>query len=391
MATIDVASNSALLAVAEKLAEQNNILTNGSVTIRGDDGISASHSWDGTVLTITSASGTSSADLKGDQGIQGIPGETGNSGVYVGAGEMPDDCNVQIDPDGDIIDLAAIKAEVTPVKGVDYFDGNDYVLTPADMQDIAEMVDGATIVQAPKYVNSVDEMTDTSRVYVLASTGKIWAYMNATVEKEVTRRVDIVGTTDNPYIANSRLTSSSTEDTFSNDASGYVVTPKIDLTKEAYQGKTIILHLEGLEYFTETATTWIQHRDYRYDGSIIQGRSSSDCPMSGGNTFYSCQNIIITRHSASNTALEITPPIKYGSEAVEIGYVRFCAQGTESASTIYITYPDTEIVTGGAWVDTGTAYAPTLTNEEKAEIAEQAAAIIDNNLLSVIGSGEVSV
>ena len=35
------------------------------------------HSWDGTVLTITSDSGTSSADLKGDMGIrgpQGIPG-----------------------------------------------------------------------------------------------------------------------------------------------------------------------------------------------------------------------------------------------------------------------------------------------------------------------------
>ena len=39
MATIDVASNSALLAVAEKLAEQNNILSNGSVTIKGDPGV----------------------------------------------------------------------------------------------------------------------------------------------------------------------------------------------------------------------------------------------------------------------------------------------------------------------------------------------------------------
>ena len=61
----------------------------------GIDGISAEHSWDGTVLTITSASGTSSADLKGEKGDaftyddfteeqieglrgpQGIQGETG--------------------------------------------------------------------------------------------------------------------------------------------------------------------------------------------------------------------------------------------------------------------------------------------------------------------------
>lgn len=37
----------------------------------GDDGISATHKWDGTKLTITSATGTSSADLKGDKGNPG--------------------------------------------------------------------------------------------------------------------------------------------------------------------------------------------------------------------------------------------------------------------------------------------------------------------------------
>ncbi len=42
---------------------------------------------------------------KGEQGIQGPKGDkgaTGNSGVYFGSGEMPTDCNVQIDPDGDV-------------------------------------------------------------------------------------------------------------------------------------------------------------------------------------------------------------------------------------------------------------------------------------------------
>lgn len=37
----------------------------------GKDGISATHEWNGTVLTITSASGTSSADLKGRPGDPG--------------------------------------------------------------------------------------------------------------------------------------------------------------------------------------------------------------------------------------------------------------------------------------------------------------------------------
>ena len=48
----------------------------------GKDGISATHQWNGTVLTVTSASGTSSADLKGDKGKQGDTGAVGEAGGY---------------------------------------------------------------------------------------------------------------------------------------------------------------------------------------------------------------------------------------------------------------------------------------------------------------------
>jgi hypothetical protein len=41
---------------------------------------SITHTWDGTILTITTDSGTSSADLKGEQGIQGEKGEAGADG-----------------------------------------------------------------------------------------------------------------------------------------------------------------------------------------------------------------------------------------------------------------------------------------------------------------------
>ena len=40
----------------------------GGSVAPGKDGIDCTHEWNGTVLTITSASGTSSADLKGDKG-----------------------------------------------------------------------------------------------------------------------------------------------------------------------------------------------------------------------------------------------------------------------------------------------------------------------------------
>ncbi len=50
----------------------------------GKDGVSCTHSWEGTVLTVTSASGTSSSDLrgpKGDAGATGARGATGPAGA----------------------------------------------------------------------------------------------------------------------------------------------------------------------------------------------------------------------------------------------------------------------------------------------------------------------
>ena len=136
----------------------------GSDGAPGKNGISTTHSWNGTVLTITSASGTSSADLKGekgdkgDTGATGPRGETGATGPQGAAGATGPQ-----GPKGDKGDaftysdftaeqLATLKGEkgdigpqgpqgergpkgeqgiqgpagndgYTPVKGVDYFDG----------------------------------------------------------------------------------------------------------------------------------------------------------------------------------------------------------------------------------------------------------------------------
>ena len=46
------------------------------------NGVSVTHEWNGTVLTLTSASGTTSVDLKGDKGEQGDKGDKGEAFVY---------------------------------------------------------------------------------------------------------------------------------------------------------------------------------------------------------------------------------------------------------------------------------------------------------------------
>lgn len=78
----------------------------------GKDGVSCTHSWNGTTLTVTSASGTSSADLKGEKGDVGtafVPAvdNSGNLSWTNGGGlENPDTINI-VDavlaalPDGD--------------------------------------------------------------------------------------------------------------------------------------------------------------------------------------------------------------------------------------------------------------------------------------------------
>lgn len=94
----------------------------GPQGVAGVNGVSCTHRWNGTTLTITSASGTSSADLKGDRGEQGATGPAGKDGVDGRNGV-----------DGH-----------TPVKGTDYF-------TDADT---AEMV-AAVIAALPVYNGEV--------------------------------------------------------------------------------------------------------------------------------------------------------------------------------------------------------------------------------------------
>ena len=54
------------------------------------------------------------ADFTAEQllSLKGEKGDTGSSGVYVGSGDMPEDCNVQIDTNGEVLTLADIVREV---------------------------------------------------------------------------------------------------------------------------------------------------------------------------------------------------------------------------------------------------------------------------------------
>lgn len=89
---------------------------------KGDDGMSVTHIWNGTTLMVTSASGTSSANLKGDKGDTGERGEKGEQGIQGEKGDKGD-AGAQ-GPKGDKGD-----AGYSPVRGTDYW-------TEADKDEI---------------------------------------------------------------------------------------------------------------------------------------------------------------------------------------------------------------------------------------------------------------
>ena len=317
------------------------------------------------VVTVTLSNGTTSTftvknGSKGSQGIQGEKGETGAQGA-----------------DG--------KDGLNGKDGTNGVDGKDYILTDIDKSEIAGLVENATIVQAPKFAESIDKMTDTSVPYVLSSTGHIFAYMDTTVEKEVTVKDEIIGTTDNPYQVG-RLSSSGA---CSNDVNTHILTPYIDLAKEEYQGKTIQIHLEGNRYASEQIETYIMCGTYDANKTAITGRASTT--LASGGVLGDFDTAGMKIEIISDTSAIVTIPIPLVNDnSKTVSYMRFCGLGTKT-DTVYITYLTTQKVTGGQWVDTGTTYAPTLTTEDKQEMANEVASLVDAELLNVIGTGAVSV
>lgn len=124
----------------------------------GKDGVSCTHSWNGTTLTITSASGTSSADLKGEKGADGKQGDKGEDGH-------------------------------TPEKGVDYFTEEDKQELIAEVKDSADAVEwkdldfNATNVSMPTNESAV--YTKTNGIVSVQGAVKLLKSLESTVSLNV--------------------------------------------------------------------------------------------------------------------------------------------------------------------------------------------------------------
>lgn len=82
----------------------SNSVSGGLNAVIGRDGKSA--------YEVALANGFEGTEQEWLESLKGEQGERGNPGVYLGSGDMPEDCNVQIDPGGTGISVDDIIADI---------------------------------------------------------------------------------------------------------------------------------------------------------------------------------------------------------------------------------------------------------------------------------------
>lgn len=234
--------------------------------------------------------------------------------------------------------------------GIDGIDGADYILNDSDKAEIAEKVNGATLVYSPKIVASTDEMSDTNKCYVLESTKTLWTnyYKEETTEKKQVK-VDVVATTDNPATDGYQLGSDGATGTANSSAT---VSPYINIGQ--YDGQTITLYFSRLQWIHEN-TADKKYRVSLYDST--QTHIATYFSTQGGSNYWKeiQQNSTINSDGTATLTLEIPRTVN----SKEVHYLRFGSVGTWTDGDIKVEYWGEVIIPGGwYWRDTNIAYPP---------------------------------
>lgn len=308
--------------ITDKNGKKTATINDGEDGGKGADGVSATHSWNGTTLTITSASGTSSANLKGDKG----------------------------DP---------------------------YTLTE---EDKVEIVSQLSQIEPPKIVSSIEEMSDTTKHYVLD--GYIYHNKTVVVEGTTTR------TYPNQFVPstaqlNKRLSGSSGSESAKD---GYFVTDFIAVPNFAsatpynmrlnweMTGASPADDVKVLFYKADKTTK------LGYEVLAASGYSNNNIKLENGKT------IIDLKTYPKNTA----------PTATEVAYVKLQLALNSSLTaltsadianleiTLDAVYEETttEPTVKNEWVNSGISYAPTFKTDLIGVLGEGNVIYLSDNLPS---------
>lgn len=310
----------------EQIAEQRITLPAGA---KGEPGESVTHEWEGTVLKVTSASGTSEADLEGPQG---------DPGMYIGV-EEPTDPNVKvwIKPDGD----------VEPVY-IDYIN--------------AELAKRGQL--KPEFANNVaelEESDDTTKLYVLPD-GYIYAYMTHKVggyTNQIPISTDANGNVYNGtgYKAASRCNSSG--DVVDIENTDCEIPPFATGFIPAETGAVIRLencYIDG-GYSSSESTGAYGAGAWGLRSGLYNSSKAKVTVESWGNLYNGATNIFSEYTKDGNGHIT-----EFTIAASGISYIRLCLAPTGNPADAIITVNE-EInedsgAVGYAWANTGHAFVP---------------------------------
>lgn len=196
---------------------------------------------------------------------------------------------------------------------------------------------------APTTVTSVDEMTDTSKEYILASTGTIWRYQETTTTGEVTVQVD------GAFTDSARLGSDGSVVTGGSYAA-YVTTPFIDLL--AYP-VPFTLHLDGGTFLPSASDSYTKICSYTEAQAKITCLNAVATLV---DTVLNVSDSDVSVDSDGNASILFskTPKTTNNNNDGVLKYVRFSGKGSSSTASVYATYQGE--VTSKNWVDTGVKY-----------------------------------
>lgn len=222
----------------------------------------------------------------------------------------------------------------------------------------SEIVDikAESLQQTPLFANSIEECTDTTKLYVL--NGNLWAYMKKEVPEvtipNFTNQIDIVGYTPDTYLSSSSGNTSA--------KTGYGTTGLIKIPSVASHDEgQVVLYLANIEALS--TDSYVRIGFYKSDKSFNIVQRPSD--GTNGYTQYKL-NYWLDENNQYIIKLDLSTfimtHIGNGASADDYQYIRICAPGLDGDSIVSLNNPIEYITTGGesvnGWVDTGHAFVP---------------------------------
>lgn len=210
--------------------------------------------------------------------------------------------------------------------------GDTYWLTENDKQDIAYLIENATIVSSPKYVGSLEEMTDTDRLYIMPD-GFIYAYASGAMQEVFTDVLVDVG-----YQENMRINSSGAivEWTSSDaDVTGYIPVKPGDVIR--------VKNMPIPSAYTN-GVYWNGVGAYTSDKTFIKKMNLISPNIEGANQ--------IEQVEEDGNIVQFTVNSLFGDN---VAFIVINAKDITAESEVYV---NSTFVATEAWMNTGISYVP---------------------------------